>query len=110
MTVDKLAAYSRYLHNKVPPNLYFKQKIPWKTILIALLFFVVGTIFLVWGAQETFEVGLSTSYEKLLLGAILFIPGSYHSFIAFMALRKVPGYNYDNLTTFESENFFNEDD
>ena len=75
-----------------------------------MLFLVLGTIFLTWGVHETLEEGFSTSYEKLLLGLILFIPGSYHSFIACMALRGVQGYNYDNLTTFESDDFFNDDD
>ena len=94
MTKDKLAAYSRYLHNKMPPNLYFREKIPWKTILIAFVFLVVGTIFLIWGAIETLDVGIYESYEKFILGSILFIPGSYHTFIAIMALLGKEGYDY----------------
>ena len=109
LTKDKLAAYSRYLHNKVPPNLYFRVKIPWKTIFIAFVFLVVGTVFLCWGLSEFLELGIQESYEKFLLGFILFIPGSYHTFIAAMALLGRPGYDYQNLTTFESENFFDDD-
>ena len=109
LTTDKLAAYSRFLHNKAPPNLFIKEKIPWKTILIALVFFFFGTIFVIWGAHETVEKGFSTSYEKLLLGAILFIPGSYHSLLAVMACKKTEGWNYDDLAAFESDDFHDKD-
>ena len=60
--------------------------------------------------QETLNLGIKESYEKFILGFILFIPGSYHTFIAFGALTGMHGYNYDNLTTFESESFFENDD
>ena len=73
------------------------------------MFLIIGTIFLCWGVMETMELGIAESYEKFLLGFIMFIPGSYHSFIAFMALTGASGYDYQNLTTFESESFFHND-
>ena len=60
--------------------------------------------------QETLNLGIKESYEKFILGFILFIPGSYHTFIALGTLTGMQGYNYDNLTTFESESFFENDD
>ena len=39
----------------------------------------------------------------------MFIPGSYHTFLAMMAFRQIPGYNYDEVAIFENENF-NKDD
>ena len=47
--------------------------------------------------------------ERLTLGAILFIPGSYHSVLAFNALRGLPGWDYEHLTVFENEEFFHDD-
>ena len=39
------------------------------------------------GVDKYIKEGLVNSYEILLLGSILFIPGSYHTFIALMAYR-----------------------
>ena len=102
--------WSRELHAKTRVNLFFVEKIPYKTIMVAFLFFVIGTIFLYLGLFELYQTGsIAESYEKILLGMILFIPGSYHSALAFMACRKVEGWNYDELTTFEDESFHDRD-
>ena len=103
---DMVKAYSRYFHRNTPENKYFREKIPWKTILIAFLFLIMGTGLLIWGISDAMEKPFSECYEKILLGAILFIPGSYHSFLACMALRGVDGYDYEHLTVFENEDFF----
>lgn len=59
-------------------------------------------------AQKTIEEGIYQSYELFLLGSILFIPGSYHTFLAFMACRRVPGYSYNEVSVFD-EDFDKED-
>ena len=41
------------------------------------------------------EEGIKESYEFIVLGSIMFIPGSYHTFIAIMACKGVEGYTYD---------------
>jgi hypothetical protein len=75
-------AYSRYLHRTKPSNPYFSERIPWRTILAAFIFLILGTFMLVVGLQEMAEKGITEAYEKICLGMILFIPGSYHSFLA----------------------------
>lgn len=102
-TREELTVWSRILHRRGPRNLYYRVKIPWKTILVAFIFFVLGSFFLGWGALECQSNGIGAAYEKIILGLILFIPGSYHTFLAIQAFRGVPGWNYDNLTTFENE-------
>ena len=110
LTRDSVQAYSRWLHRNTPENHYFKVKIPWKTILIAFVFLVVGTILLYIGFSDMAELGNVTEvWEKLILGFILFIPGSFHTFLAIQALRGVPGWDYQDLTVFESESYFNDD-
>ena len=110
MNRETVQAYSRWLHHNAPPNRYFKVKIPYKTIAIAFVFLVVGTIMLWFGINELLETGNTTeAWEKIVLGAILFIPGSFHSFLAVQALRGVPGYDYEHLTVFENDKFFEED-
>ena len=61
------------------------------------------------GITKFMEVGFKESYELFLLGGILFIPGSYHTFVAFMAFRQVDGYTFDQVATFD-EDFNNLDD
>ena len=110
MNRDDLTAWSRFLHKNIPPNLFYHEKVPYKTIFIAFIFLLVGTFFLWWGGSELYHKGdIMESYEKLIIGFIMFIPGSYHSFLAFMVFRGMEGYNYENLTVFESEEFFYDD-
>jgi len=70
------------LHRCAPENKYFKAKIPWRTIFISFLFFIGGVIFYAIGINELLANGISNAYEKLILGSILFIPGSYHTVLA----------------------------
>ena len=37
MSMSTLKEWSRYFHENIPPNPYYKRKIPWKTILIVIL-------------------------------------------------------------------------
>ena len=101
----------------VPANLYDHKKVPYKTIFVSVLFFIIGTIFLYLGIEDYMEVGGFSSdsrpgqepYEKLILGSILFIPGSFHTFIAIMACLNKDGYSYQDVSTFESESFWDDD-
>ena len=88
---------------------------------MSILFFIVGTIMLVMAAQEytfgfsnlqttaTTENPGASPLEKLLLGAILFIPGSYHTFIAIMAWLRREGYTYEDVSVFESDEFWDKE-
>ena len=106
---SQLYAYSRYLHRKTPPNYYHREKIPWKTIMVAFLFLALGVFLMYLGLEEYRAGETSNALERLCLGAILFIPGSFHSVHAFQALRGVPGWTYEHLTVFENEDFFKDD-
>ena len=80
---DQLYAYSRYLHRKTPPNYYHREKIPWKTIMVAFLFLFLGVFLMYLGLEEYRAGETSNALERLCLGTILFIPGSFHSVHAF---------------------------
>ena len=80
---ESVQSYSRWLHRITPSNRYFRVKIPYKTIFISFIFLIVGCIMLYFGFNEMLENGNSTEcWEKIILGLILWIPGSFHSFIA----------------------------
>ena len=109
MQREQLSAWSKWLHRNAPQNIYYRQKVPWKTIFVSFLFFIGGLVFLSLGFIEWAESSFSDAYEKLILGSILFIPGVYHTVLAIQALRGIEGWGYENLTVFENENFFNDD-
>ena len=49
-------------------------------------------------------------FEKMLLGALLFIPGSYHTVVAFLAWSQSAGFTYDDVSAFEDDSFHDKDD
>ena len=109
--------WSNRLHRTQPRDLFKHTKIPYKTIFISILFFIIGSIFMFLGIEDYLEVGGFSSgdrpgqepYEKLILGSILFIPGSFHTFIALMACLNKEGYSYHDVSSFERENFWDDD-
>ena len=67
---------------------------PYKTIMASILLFLGGLYFLMmgwnsWGAEVTYnaegEREGPTSIEVIILGMLLFIPGSYHVAVAMLA-------------------------
>jgi hypothetical protein len=78
---------------------------PWWEIGRAALFFVLGGVFLVLGAMiQTGHLGDATAQRQddkaravalLVIGALLFLPGSYVSFLAYKAFRGHDGWTFD---------------
>ena len=49
MNYTKLQEWSRYFHHNVPPNTYYKEKIPYKTIIVVIIllfitFYIVNNL------------------------------------------------------------------
>mmetsp|Transcript_14935 Transcript_14935/g.32811 ORF Transcript_14935/g.32811 Transcript_14935/m.32811 type:complete len:99 (+) Transcript_14935:57-353(+) len=88
--------------NTCPPPLR-GPKIPMKELLLSAFLLTVGVVFLIVGTVVFWRTSsFSESMPFTLLGAITFIPGSYHSFIFLMIFKKVPGYSYDQVITYNS--------
>mmetsp|Transcript_819 Transcript_819/g.1744 ORF Transcript_819/g.1744 Transcript_819/m.1744 type:complete len:97 (-) Transcript_819:87-377(-) len=87
------------LHTTPPP--LRGPKVPWKDLALSVFLLVVGIVFI--GASVvTFWV--DSLYEAMpffLLGALCLIPGAYHSFIFLMVFRKVPGWSFDMISTYQ---------
>ncbi|KAI8056472.1 hypothetical protein BDF21DRAFT_430880 [Thamnidium elegans] len=74
--------------------------IPWNAIGLAVLLFVVGGVLLTIGilvkiGQITSDVWLARGTAFIVLGSLMFIPGSYHLYIAYYAYYKYPGYDFN---------------
>ena len=102
-TISELRDYSRVLHKRQPKNHFFKQKIPWRTISLCIIFLIIGSIFLGIGFFKWSQSTISECYEFLLLGSIMFIPGSYHVFILIQVLRGIEDYDYDMLDIMDQD-------
>ena len=103
-TYDELRRLARYFHFNMPENPYYREKIPYKTIIAVTVLFIIGTIFLTIFTMKMLEDGdFKKHYEFMLLGLITFIPGSYHVVIAFMACRGVKDWSYRDVAVFDDD-------
>lgn len=94
----------------MPSNPYWKEKVPYKTIIAVFVLFIIGTVFLTIFLVKMLEDGdIKKHYEFLLLGLITFIPGSYHTLIAFMACRGAKGWSYRDVAVFDDDHLEVED-
>ncbi|XP_013381000.1 transmembrane protein 230 [Lingula anatina] len=80
-------------------------KVPWKAISLAVVLFVVGSILLTIGALLLSGTLIDQKYADrtwpvLILGLLMFIPGSYHVRLAFYAYQGYQGYSYSDIPDF----------
>ncbi|XP_029644814.1 transmembrane protein 230 isoform X1 [Octopus sinensis] len=81
------------------------SKIPYKAIALATALFAVGTLLISIGAL-LLTGHISSEYADrtwplLILGALMFIPGSYHVMIAYYAYKGYEGYSFEDIPDFD---------
>eukprot|EP00040_Diaphanoeca_grandis_P001415 m.18460 g.18460 ORF g.18460 m.18460 type:complete len:117 (+) comp12035_c0_seq1:343-693(+) len=81
---------------EMPPT-----KVPYKAIAHATILFVIGTILLIFGCLTYTGVILVEDPDRwvpmIVLGSLMFIPGSYHVGLAYKAWMQTPGYSFDDI-------------
>ena len=85
----------KYIINKPPP---------FYTTLAAIIMLSVGTVFLGLGVMYLYNDGWQRWGEHvsvLLLGSLLFIPGSYSSLILYGSWVGWCGYSYDQVPSYD---------
>lgn len=80
-------------------------KAPIKSIIIAIVLFVLGTIMLTLGSLMLAGVinqgqGSFRASPLMVIGAIIFIPGAYNVRTAYLAWRGYPGYSFADIAGF----------
>lgn len=74
---------------------------PTRSIVIAILLFVLGLAMLTLGVLLLTGIIESKFWDRcyplLFLGTVVFIPGAYHVRIAYCAWRGYRGYSYDDI-------------
>ncbi len=97
---------TNYLSSPFPFQFRTKPpKVPWKSIVVAMIMFVMGTTLLIIGALLV-SGHISTQYSDRLwpvifLGVILFVPGFYHVRLALYAYKGYPGYSFDDIPDYD---------
>ncbi|KAI3649162.1 hypothetical protein MP228_007016 [Amoeboaphelidium protococcarum] len=76
--------------------------LPKKTIIQAVALFIGGIVFLLLGIIGSLESDSSSTLAQmritsLIIGALLFIPGFFYTRIAYLAWKKVPGFDFSQL-------------
>ena len=79
--------------------------IPWKSVCLAAILFVFGTALLVIGSLlvtgHIDEQYSDRTWPLIILGALMFIPGAYHSYICYYAFKGYEGYTFDSIPSFD---------
>lgn len=82
-----------------------KGRVPWRAIMFALFLFINGSLVLAFSAYKLFDTedseARSRSTALLVLGLLMFIPGSYHVALAYFSFKEYPGYSFDDILDFD---------
>jgi len=105
-SVQEIPKRKKKFADFVPEQFCIPQRpIPWTAICYATILFVIGTVLLLCGCL--IHVG-HVDNEKygdrlwplIIIGALMFIPGSYHVFIAIQTFRGIRGYEFEDFPDF----------
>lgn len=99
---------SSFHYKSLPPSLHEQsgpKRIPWKAIGYALLLFAAGTLLLVMGSLLVTgyfdEKYADRTWPVIILGALMFIPGAYHSYVAYYAFQGYEGFSFDDIPSYD---------
>lgn len=108
MTSESSVKYERMGIDDGYIDKQFKKKppkVPWKSIVMAVVLCIMGTVLLIFGALLVAGKFDSKHNEKMwpiiILGVILFLPGFYHVRIAVYAYSGFEGYSYDDIPDYD---------
>ncbi|KAJ7539468.1 hypothetical protein O6H91_11G094600 [Diphasiastrum complanatum] len=92
-------AYTEDLRYRYEPV----EKVPWKSILLALFLLLFGCLFLVISHLmfiNHMSGDSSQAFGFLVLGILLFLPGFYETRIAYYSWRGFKGYTYSRIPAY----------
>ena len=88
-------------------RLRVSPRVPYKSIILAVALFIIGTVLLTVGSLLVAGIIIPAEYADrtipvLVLGVIAFLPGSYHTYLAWAAYKQYEGYSYDDIPNFDN--------
>lgn len=107
---DTGSNFDLLLKHRARQPLLLQHLPPPKTTLAALGMLLVGSVFLILGIT-TFLTSLMGSKAEdrdrglamVVLGSLMFIPGSYASCVLYGAYRGWPGYEYNQIPSYDED-------
>jgi hypothetical protein len=75
-----------------------REKRPWKKVALAVFLCLAGAVMLTAGIVLWYEAPIDgLAIALLVLGSICFLPGFYHTRIAYLAWKGVSGYSLNDI-------------
>ena len=84
-----------------PPPPLRKPALPVRSLLLSIVLFIIGVVFLLIGLSVFWKATLAESLPFTILGSICFIPGAYHVFVFFKVWMGHDGYSYEMLENYD---------
>eukprot|EP00168_Porphyra_purpurea_P009070 TRINITY_DN2198_c0_g1_i12.p4 TRINITY_DN2198_c0_g1~~TRINITY_DN2198_c0_g1_i12.p4 ORF type:complete len:118 (-),score=26.50 TRINITY_DN2198_c0_g1_i12:187-540(-) len=78
-----------------------RARLPWRTIVVALLLFGIGLTFLLLGGLHFWDRDRDTGVAFLVIGSLCFLPGSYATYNLWHAWRGTPGFHFHQMAEFD---------
>lgn len=72
------------------------RNVPWKAVALALFLLSAGSLLLLVGTIVELSSG-KNGLALFLIGAVMFMPGAYHSILAYKAFMGRPGFSFAAL-------------
>ena len=80
-----------------------RRRVPPRTCTAAILLFTFGTILVLSGLNVMYNGERSRGVQIVVIGGLMFIPGSYASWILFGAWYRWPGYEFHQVPSYDSD-------
>ena len=78
-----------------------RRRVPPRTCTAAILMFTFGTIFVTLGLSVFYGGDRQTGTNLLIIGGLMFLPGSYASWILYGAWKRWPGYEFHQVPSYD---------
>mmetsp|Transcript_29704 Transcript_29704/g.64863 ORF Transcript_29704/g.64863 Transcript_29704/m.64863 type:complete len:116 (+) Transcript_29704:226-573(+) len=80
-------------------DVFARRRIPWKGIALAVVLLLAGALSILFGSIFLYSDVTADrhGFALLILGFLMFVPGAYHTVIAYKAFMGRPGFSFSAL-------------
>mmetsp|Transcript_34411 Transcript_34411/g.57780 ORF Transcript_34411/g.57780 Transcript_34411/m.57780 type:complete len:114 (-) Transcript_34411:647-988(-) len=88
-----------YVEDGIYADVFARRRIPWKGIALAVVLLIAGAISILFGIIFLYTDFTADrhGFALLVLGFLMFVPGAYHTVIAYKAFMGRPGFTFSAL-------------
>ena len=78
-----------------------RRRVPPRTCTAAILLFTFGTLLVTLGLHTFYKGEREAGINMLVIGGLMFLPGSYASWILYGAWKRWPNYEYHQVPSYD---------